>query len=210
MTYADFTLDSILEQFKIGPIPSILFPDLKPVEMPSWLMEMLNGSPLVSSMNEKARSEFLIAPILVAVSKLSGNRVAVFSGVKLNVEPLVGLAGECDFILSDGPPILPLRSPLIAVLEAKRGDIELGMGQCTAQMIAASRFNAAAGQTNRAVYGCVTSAEIWQFMRLKGALLEQHSRRYYLDDIENILAMFLAIIGSTLAHPQAQNPPAQS
>ena len=58
--------------------------------------------------SEKARSEFIVAPILLAVRDLSGGRVSILSGQRLNVDPARGLLGEVRFILGCSEP---LRAP---------------------------------------------------------------------------------------------------
>ena len=52
-----------------------------------------------------------------------------------------GLQGECDFILALTEPVPRLRAPLVTVVEAKKNDIEAGLGQCVAQMVAARDYN---------------------------------------------------------------------
>ena len=40
----------------------------------------------LSLISEKSRSEFIVAPILLATRELSGNRVAIYSGQRLDVD----------------------------------------------------------------------------------------------------------------------------
>lgn len=143
--------------------------------------------------SEKARSEFIVVPILLAARELSGDQVAIYSGQRLDVAPEDGLAGECDFILALGPALPPLHAPLMTVAEAKKNDIEVGLGQCIAQMVGARVFNKRAGRVTAPVYGCVTTGETWQFLRLldRAALLDR--QRYYVDNIGKILGVFQAI-----------------
>jgi hypothetical protein len=81
----------------------------------------------------------------------------------------------------------------LTVVEAKKNDIEVGLGQCIAQMVAARKFNEAAGRAQFPVYGCVTTGETWQFLRLmdRAALLNRD--RYYLDNVTGILGVLVAI-----------------
>ena len=64
----------------------------------------------------------------------------LFSGIEFNVEPRLGLKGVCDFLMSKSEEQYVLRAPVIVIVEAKKGEIEVGMGQCTAEMIAAQKF----------------------------------------------------------------------
>ncbi len=49
---------------------------------------------------EKARSEMIIAPILMECVEQSFALVSLFSGVALDVDKTRGLTGICDFLLS--------------------------------------------------------------------------------------------------------------
>lgn len=199
MTFADFTLEDVIAKLGVSPVTAELFPDLKPVTVPGWLKEALAYAPPPGAMYEKARSEFLVAPVLAAARALTDFRLAIFSGQLLSVEPAAGLTGECDFILAAGPQILPVRGPILTIVEAKRGDIELGLGQGIAQTVAARRFNEASGVRDRPVYGCVTSGELWQFIRLNGPAAEIDLHRYYIADVGGILAVLLTIAGAAFS-----------
>ncbi len=71
--------------------------------------------------SEKARSEFMVVPILLAASESFAGDLTIFSGQRLDVDPILGLVGECDFILALTPPIPRLKAPLVTILEAKKG-----------------------------------------------------------------------------------------
>jgi hypothetical protein len=197
MAYSDFTLEAVGRVLGVVSRAADLFPALQPIPAPAWLTEDLERGTQgmqLSLISEKSRSEFIVAPILLASREVSGNRFAIYSGQRLDVDPEKGLTGECDFILSASEPVLPLRAPIATVVEAKKNDIEGGLGQCIAQMVAADRFNQASGRGGLPVFGCVTTGEAWQFVRLAGpeALLER--RRYYIDAIDKILGAFQVII----------------
>ena len=95
--------------------------------------------------SEKSRSEFIVIPILLAARDLSHNSFTIYSGQRLDVMPEKGLVGECDFILGASPTVPMLQSPLVTIVEAKKNDIEAGLGQCVAQMVGARIFNERAG-----------------------------------------------------------------
>jgi hypothetical protein len=194
MAYGDFTLDLALSRLSLTQTTEPLFPTAAAVAVPTWLTQYLARNTPVALSNEKARSESLIAPVLSAVRETSGDRIAVFSGPQFNVDPTRGLVGECDFLLTLSPPIYPITAPVIAVAEAKRGELDLGMGQCVAEMVAAREFNRAAGLPDRPVFGCVTSGETWLFYRLDGDRLRVDSRRYYITQLPELLGAFRAIL----------------
>ena len=194
MPYTDFTLDSVEAELGVSQRPGPGFitpPDAAP---PPWLSSQFARGMELALVSEKARSEFIVAPILLAVLELSGGRVSILSGQRLDVDPLRQLAEECDFLLSLSDPLPPLRAPLLAVLEAKKNDIEAGLGQCAAQMVAAQLFNERAGRSGRPVYGCVTTGEDWQFMRLDGSESIIDPNRRYINQVGAVLAALLASV----------------
>ncbi len=196
MAFSEFTLDSALRSLGVSVREANLFPAPPSIAVPAWLPDWLARGTRLAFISEKARSEFIVVPILLAAKELSGGRLAIFSGQRLDVDPARGLTGECDFILALGPSVPPLRSPIAAIVEAKKNDVEGGLGQCVAQMVAAQEFNGVGG---RPVYGCVTTGEAWQFLRLADRVAELDARRFYLDDPAGILGALSAIV------EQAQN-----
>jgi hypothetical protein len=193
MAYSDFTLESVAQLLGVTTAEADLFPSLPTIAPPAWLVDLLGKATALAWQTEKARSEFIVAPILLASRELCREPVSIYSGHRFDVDPAKGLVGECDFILSAAPPVPPLRAPIAVVVEAKKNDIELGLAQCVAQMIAARQFNQATGVAFESVYGCVTTGETWQFIRLNGSVAQMERRRYYVDNLTGILGAFQAI-----------------
>lgn len=114
MAYSEFTLETAGRLLGISSRPVDLFPDARPAAVPTWLSEALTrgGQGIhLSLISEKSRSEFVVAPVLLAGRELSGNRLAIYSGLRLDVDASRGLVGECDFILAASEPVLPLLRP---------------------------------------------------------------------------------------------------
>jgi hypothetical protein len=193
MAYTDFTLETAETNLGVTSRPGDLFPGLCPVPVPPWLQESLARGMSLALLSEKARSEFVVAPILLAARELSHDAVAIYSGQRLDVDPSRGLQGECDFILALSPPVPRLRAPLVTIVEAKKNDIEAGLGQCVAQMVAARLFNEKYGQPLPAIFGCVTTGEAWQFLRLEGDAVILDRTRLYIATVGLILAALQAI-----------------
>ncbi|OUL34638.1 hypothetical protein BV372_13475 [Nostoc sp. T09] len=63
----------------------------------------------MSFISEKARSEFIVVPILLVCRDLSEDRLAIFSGQRLDIDSAQGLIGKCDFILALAPPLPAVR-----------------------------------------------------------------------------------------------------
>ena len=99
-----------------------------------------------------------------------------------------------DFVLTLSEPIPRLRAPIATVVEAKKNDIEAGLAQCIAQMVAARAFNEREQTPVRGVHGCVTTGEDWQFLRLEGSAVTIDRARIYIDNVGAILGVFEAIV----------------
>jgi hypothetical protein len=194
MAFSDFTLERIAQTLGVTTRNAFLFPDPRMVEAPAWLLDSLKKLTQLSLISEKARSEFIVVPILLASRELCPTQLAIFSGQRLDVDSALGLVGECDFILAATEDVPPLRAPIATIVEAKKNDIEAGLGQCVAQMVAARMFNQVAGRGEYPVFGCVTTGEVWQFLQLTEKTAAIDRRRYYLDNVEGILAAILEII----------------
>jgi hypothetical protein len=199
MAYSDFNVATVETQFGVQIVPGDVFPQLTPVPPPGWLTDMLARGAQLRLASEKARNEFIVAPILLAVREMSGNTVAIFSGERFDVDPPAGLGGECDFLLALANPVPIIRAPVIFVVEAKRQDIEGGLGQCAALMVAARRFNVRQGRPLARVYGCVTTGEDWQFLRIEDSVITYDTTRLYRNDVGRLLAAFLHVVAENAA-----------
>ena len=194
MAYANFSLNDVRRAFHLTIAQDTLLPDLEPHEVPAWLRATLDrGLPLALN-SKKARSEYIVAPILLALRELSGNTIAIYSGERMDVDAELGLIGECDFILSATAPLPVIQAPIACLVEAKKNDIESGLGQCVAQMLGAQRLNADDKTPIDTVYGCVTTGETWQFLKLTANVLTIDSARYYIVELEEILGVLFAIV----------------
>ncbi len=194
MPYTDFTLDSAEATLGTRNQVGNLFPNLQPLAVPAWLTDSLRRGMQLALMSEKARSEFILAPILLAVREAMNDTISILSGQRLDVDPERKLVGECDFLLTRSDPVPQLKAPIMAIVEAKKNDIDAGLGQCVAQMVASRVFNERAGQPIPTVYGCVTTGEIWQFLGLHDDNLTLHHPRLYTAEVGLILAAFVSAV----------------
>ncbi len=199
MAYSDFTLPGLIAQFQLTVIEDQeLFAEIEPVAVPPFLDDMLRESaPLALAINtEKARSEMILAPILIELRKLTGRRISLFSGVDFPVAPELGLTGYCDFIVSRSREQLFIAAPTLIIIEAKNENIKGGLPQCLAAMLAAQIFNARAGKELDAVYGVVTTGSNWKFLRLTGQTATIDLREYYLNELGGLLGVLLHTVGA--------------
>jgi hypothetical protein len=196
MAYTDFDLRKVRQDFQLVlNEDDDLFENTPAVEVPIRLQEQLQEwSPAALAMNtEKARSEMIIAPILMEAVRLSSHQLNLFSGMTFDVDRARGLTGVCDYLLTQSPERFFLSQPLVAVVEAKREDIPSGLGQCAAAMVAAVAFNSSSGVTLPCIYGAVTTGSIWRFLKLKGQQLMIDRPEYYLHQVGKILAILTSM-----------------
>jgi hypothetical protein len=125
----------------------------------------------------------------------------VYSGIRLDVDPDRGLKGECDFLLGQTAPSPALQSPRLVVVEAKKNDIEEGIGQCAAQMVGIRLYNEQEQQPVKVVHGCVTTGEAWQFLRLDGIQLIVDAERYYIHEVDKILGILVSLMRTKIGVP---------
>ena len=197
MAYSDFTVEQVIDKFSLDFIERELFPTLESqIHLSSWLIETLaKGKKFaLTTSSEKAKSEFIIAPILLEVEAFFPAKLAIYSGKNLDSDRNEGLVGECDFIIGKGLTSAFISTPIIAIVEAKRDNLENGLGQCAAQMYGAIYYNQKHGETINKVYGCVTTGNLWQFLKLENKLLTLDSTVFYLNELDRILSCFSAIV----------------
>ncbi len=190
MSYTDFDIPKVEKELNLEVVLKKIDWQFQPIAPSVWLLKSLEKGEKNAFVSEKARSEFIVTPILLAAQEISNDEIQIFSGQTLDVDANLGLTGECDFILSKTKPTPILKSPIVALVEAKKNDIELGLGQCIAQMFASAIFNKRSGNNFQMIFGCVTTGENWQFLKLENNIAIVDSERFYISEIENILGVF--------------------
>ena len=196
MVYSDFTLEMLIEQFDLEvQEQSDLFARLPPVPISDLLRQSLQEyAPFALEIGtEKARSEFIIAPVLAEVRRQLRPGISLFSGVEFSVDASRGLRGVCDFLFSLSPLQLTIQAPVVSVVEAKNDNIKAGISQCLAEMVAAQLFNKTRGNPIKTVYGAVTTGTNWKFMSLTEAVVMVDTSEYYLKEIEHVVGILVAL-----------------
>ncbi|MBW4479479.1 MAG: hypothetical protein KME54_22200 [Tolypothrix brevis GSE-NOS-MK-07-07A] len=197
MPYSQFTIDVISETFGFSISERIgIFTNVAAVDYSTILAQILKEYiPLAVAIGtEKARSEFIIAPILFELKKQLVNRISLFSGKEFNVAPEQGLSGFCDFLISLSPEQLFIQAPVVTIVEAKNDNIQSGLGQCIAEMIAAKLFNERKENQIEIIYGVVTTGSVWKFMRLIEQRIEVDLDEYFIQDIGKILGILRSFV----------------
>ena len=195
MSYSDFDLKKVKQELGVRLIEQQdAFSGINSVDISQSLAEILAETvPLARAINtEKARSEFIIANILLEVRKLLKHKISLFSGIEFNVDKEKGLNGYCDFIISASQEQLVLSSPIIALVEAKNENIIGGLGQCIAEMVAATIFNAAEENSDiKKIYGVVTTGTAWKFLKMEGLDVVIDLDEYAIDYPGKIIGILL-------------------
>lgn len=197
MEYSDFTLDQLEEEFNINNQVQVFeeFENVTPItEISDWLKKSLAIAKELPVRSEKARSELIVTPILIELREINDKFFTYYSGDILNADTERGLRGECDFIISKDAKTFNISLPIFSVVEAKKSDISLGIPQCAAQMLGAKIFNEKKGNPLEIVYGCVTTGDDWQFMKLKGNTVYIDLNKYYLGELSELLGVFQVIL----------------
>ncbi|MBD2607691.1 hypothetical protein H6G81_24975 [Scytonema hofmannii FACHB-248] len=197
MAYSDFKLGELIKTFGLTISESSgLFANVPEVDYSDILATLLqeNVDLAVSINTEKARSEMIIAPILLELRRKFNYQIGLFSGVDFNVDNERGLNGFCDFIISLSKEQLLVRAPVITIVESKNENLNIGLGQCVAEMIAAQLFNQNEENEIPVIYGAVTIGTIWQFLKLKDKTIFIDLSQYYIKDIKKILGILSSAI----------------
>ncbi|GAX41706.1 hypothetical protein NIES4075_27030 [Tolypothrix sp. NIES-4075] len=197
MAYSDFKLSELIKTFGLTISESSgLFANVPEVDYSDILATLLqeNVDLAVSINTEKARSEMIIAPILLELRRKFNYQIGLFSGVDFNVDNERGLNGFCDFIISLSKEQLLVRAPVITLVESKNENLNFGLGQCVAEMIAAQLFNQKEENEIPIIYGAVTIGTIWQFLKLKDKTIFIDLSQYYIKDIKKILGILSSAI----------------
>jgi hypothetical protein len=196
MAYNNFTLESVKDRFDLK-LMNNRFCELLPISEPqSEFLTIFDESFSLAEVakSEKAKSELLVSPILVQARRLVDRQVQLFSGEEFNVDQEKGLNGFCDFLFSKSENQFTIDAPVLMLVEAKRGELETGLGQCVAEMLAAQNYNQLKNRNIPAIYGCVTSGTLWQFLKLEGTDVTIDPTNYLVTPVQKILGILKWIL----------------
>lgn len=193
MRYSDFTLELIEEKLGVKNTIASIFSPITAIQPSNRLNDSLQMARELPIRSEKAKSEWIVVPILGEMREINDKYFTIYSGDILNVDIPKGLRGECDFILAKDVKSYSINYPILQIVEAKKNDIDLGLPQCAAQMIGAKLFNQKKGVLLETIYGCVTTGDEWLFLKLTD-LIEINTQKFYLNELPILLGAFQQII----------------
>ena len=197
MPYSSFTLEAVLQTFHLEKADiQGLFSEIEPIEPSAHLTAALERNvPLAVAINtEKAKSELIVADVLVELREQLEQRISLFSGVDFNVDSESDLTGVCDFLISLSPWQQFVEAPVITLVEAKNDNLHSGLGQCVAEMVAAQRFNAEKGNDIPRVYGVTTTGVMWQFLKLEGQTLHMDMDVHTIERCDKLLGILASMV----------------
>lgn len=197
MSYEEFTLEQITSDFGLTIEENVdLFADAPDMQLDEYFLRYLhNNIPLaVAIATEKAKSEMIVAPILIELRRMLNNQISLFSGVKFNVDNTRGLNGFCDFLVSRDRQQSFIKSPVIALVEAKNDNLKSGYAQCMAEMVAARIFNERNGKEMENIFGVVTNGNQWKFLKLNRDVVYIDLSDYYIINPEKIMGILMSTV----------------
>ncbi len=195
MAFRTFKADDLTKKLGLALKNEELFSEVTLIQPSKWLEMTLKITQKMPKMSEKAKSEAVIFPILWDIANNNADYCTLYSGETLNADIKKGLNGECDFIISKGSNILAMSPPVFTLVEAKRQQtIEEAIPQCAAQMVGAELFNQKKNVPLSRIYGCVTFADVWKFLKLENNILTIDTNTYYFDNIPLVLGVLQNIV----------------
>ena len=195
--YSEFTLESVVPTFQLEKVDTTgLFSDVETVSPSAYFIAGLKKKASLATAigTEKARSELIVADVLVELREHCEKRISFFSGIDFNVDVESGLTGVCDFLVSLSPNQFYLEASVVILVEAKNLDLKLGLGQCIAEMIAAQHFNFEQGSDIPVVYGASTTGIEWLFLKLAGKCLQIDMNIYTIERCDRILGILTSMV----------------
>lgn len=196
MSFQQFTFPQVQHDLGLTLHDADLFADTPPAAVREEFAAFLRDgvSLAVANSTEKAKSEFIIAPVLLEFRRTLGQGIFLFSGVEWDADASRGLNGYCDFIITRGESQHVLSAPFVAIVEAKNDLLRTGFGQCIAAMVGAQVCNQQAGLILPRVYGVVTIGVAWKFLRLEGSTLTIDVPDYYIHNLPKIMGILKQIV----------------
>ncbi|MBF2001930.1 MAG: hypothetical protein IGS38_14545 [Synechococcales cyanobacterium M58_A2018_015] len=204
MAYNDFTLEQLNQDFGIAiqSHPDLFANRLQPATLSSTFRDYLdyNAKLALAISTEKARSEMIIAPILVELKRMTGDRISLFSGTQFDVDASQGLTGFCDYLISLSDQQFFIQAPVVVLFEAKNENIKGGLPQCIAAMVAAQIFNRRKANGIETIYGAVTTGNQWKFLQLHQKTACIDANDYYIDRLDQIMGILMQMV-TPQGHP---------
>lgn len=86
MAYKNISLEMLHEKYGVKSKTNNLFSDIPLVKPSQWITTCLEIAKEYPIWTEKARSEFIVAPILTEVRQQNNKYISIYSGINLKVD----------------------------------------------------------------------------------------------------------------------------
>ena len=178
-----FTIEDILAEFDCTLVRQQL--DL-PQSNSSFNLELLErelnrNRNRIELVNETARREALISPILFEVAELTNQRINVEYSIAVNEH----LRGTVDYYIASGN---------LVIIEAKQADLVRGFTQLAVELVALDRWTRS---DTPILYGMVTTGEDWRFGTFARSprIVYQDPRRYRVpEELTELVRILVGIL----------------
>ncbi len=152
-------------------------------EIMKWQENFYEILPKITLNSEMAKREFMIAPVLWGIIRHVKAKINVEYPIEIDDK----LGGSLDYLIRSGQELI--------VIEAKKGDLDKGFNQLTAEMIALDKYEEEGSP--ELLYGAVSIGELWRF-----GVLERKAKNIYKDlhtyrvpeDMEKVFIIILGIL----------------
>jgi hypothetical protein len=196
MPYSSFTFAKAKKELELTIEEGDRFlPELEPIAPSPRLTAALEDLPWAIAVgSERAKSESIIYPVLQEVRRILNGQISLFSGKDFTVDVEKGLNGYVDYLLSRSREQLEIEAPVVMLVEAKRDNLNEGIGQCIAEMVAAAQFNQSNGLLLKTIYGAVSNGTQWRLMKLVEKNVTIDLMDYPILPVDHILAMLVWMV----------------
>ena len=197
MAFRDFTFPEVLRDLGLRVHDADLYSAVASAvvrpEIEAFVREGVNLALAIGT--EKAKSEFIIAPVLLELRHAVGPSLSLFSGVEWTFDLARGLNGYCDYVLTRGDSQFVMGSPFVAIVEAKNDNLRNGFGQCIAAMFAGRLANERDQTGVTMIHGVVSTGAAWKFLRLTGEELTIDIPEYPVENLGKIMGILRTVVG---------------
>ena len=139
--------------------------------------------PKITLNSEIAKRDFMIAPLLLEVIRHVDAKIFVEYPIEINDR----LGGSLDYLIRSSQELIKI--------EAKKGDLDRGFNQLSAELIALDQYEEESSA--ELLYGAVTIGEVWRFslLKRKTKFLIKDIHIYRIpEDTENVFSILLGIL----------------
>ena len=196
MAYGDFTASDISKRFNLKFKKEKLFADIKPIKPSDWLIETINNAIDFGFDSVESRSEGLVTPVLLELSFINNHSYTEYYRMNFDIDEQNGLAGECDLIFSFSRVQEFITDPFFCLTnaEATKKEVEQGIIQCAAQLIAGKKLNDLEDGVHQVFYGCCTTGLEWTFLQYTDGQIVIAEKRYLFNELSQLLGVLQHIL----------------